>query len=61
MLRWWGGKSDIGVPDISTRPSFGFSNPARSIRSVVLPEPLEPSKAKNFALRNIKRDPRSPQ
>src|ERR1700760_522505 len=47
MGRRWGGNASSRVSSRKTRPLVASSNPARMRRSVVLPEPLSPSRVRN--------------
>ena len=45
--RFHGGRVEMSVPPISTRPVWAVLNPAIRRKSVVLPQPEGPRKAKN--------------
>src|SRR5580700_10135555 len=47
MGRRWGGSASSRASSSKTRPLVASSNPARMRRSVVLPDPLSPSRVRN--------------
>ena len=50
MLRAYGGRRVTSRPPIRTWPASGVSSPAITRNSVVLPDPLGPSSAKELVL-----------